>query len=145
MQTLIPMHNIYWIKKQKNTNLDTVKKVLGVIGTTFLSLILIVIIPICIVATSLVVYVMQFADTAFDVDLKNVELSYTSFIYANDKNGNIVSQYYVEEPVAGHNVETSIDLNLQMVAEEARSEPAGALPLAAMAPLFSSSTVLPTA
>ena len=36
-----------------------------------------------------------------------------------DKNGNIVSQYYVTEPVAGNNVETSIDLNLQMVAEEA--------------------------
>ena len=36
-----------------------------------------------------------------------------------DKNGNIISQYYVTEPVAGNNVETSIDLNLQMVAEEA--------------------------
>jgi len=36
-----------------------------------------------------------------------------------DKDGNIVSQYYVKEPVAGHNVETSIDLNLQIVAEEA--------------------------
>ena len=36
-----------------------------------------------------------------------------------DKDGNIVSQYYVVEPVAGHNVETSIDLNLQIVAEEA--------------------------
>ena len=35
-----------------------------------------------------------------------------------DKNGNIVSQYYTKEPVAGHNVETSIDLGLQMVAEE---------------------------
>ena len=35
-----------------------------------------------------------------------------------DKNGNIVSQYYVKEPVAGHNEETSIDLGLQMVAEE---------------------------
>ena len=39
-----------------------------------------------------------------------------------DKNGNIVSQYYVKEPVAGHNVETSIDLNLQMVAEEAMQQ-----------------------
>lgn len=76
--------------KKKNGTLDTIKKVLGVIGTTFLSLILIVIITICIVATALVVYVMQFADTAFDVDLKNVELSYTSFIYANDKDGNVV-------------------------------------------------------
>ena len=39
-----------------------------------------------------------------------------------DKNGNIVSQYYVVEPVAGHNVETSIDLNLQIVAEEAMAD-----------------------
>lgn len=39
-----------------------------------------------------------------------------------DKDGNIVSQYYVVEPVAGHNVETSIDLNLQMVAEEAMAD-----------------------
>ena len=39
-----------------------------------------------------------------------------------DKNGNIISQYYVVEPVAGHNVETSIDLNLQMVAEEKMKE-----------------------
>ncbi len=77
-------------KKKKDSTLDTIKKVLGVIGTTVLSLILIMIITICIVATALVVYVMQFADTAFDVDLKNVELSYTSFIYANDKDGNVV-------------------------------------------------------
>ena len=39
-----------------------------------------------------------------------------------DKNGNIVSQYYTKEPVAGHNVETSIDLNLQIVAEETMRE-----------------------
>lgn len=39
-----------------------------------------------------------------------------------DKNGNIVSQYYVREPVAGHNVETSIDLGLQIVAEEAMKQ-----------------------
>ena len=39
-----------------------------------------------------------------------------------DKNGNIVSQYYVKEPVAGHNVETSIDLGMQMVAEETMKE-----------------------
>ena len=44
-----------------------------------------------------------------------------------DKDGNIVSQYYVVEPVAGHNVETSIDLNLQMVAEEAMKDIAESL------------------
>ena len=39
-----------------------------------------------------------------------------------DRNGNIVSQYYVKEPVAGNNVETSIDLGLQIVAEEAMKQ-----------------------
>ena len=56
-----------------------------------------------------------------------LELAFEEYLHGTDgrlarvvdKNGNIVSQYYVKEPVAGHNVETSIDLNLQMVAEEA--------------------------
>ena len=77
-------------KKKQNKALKTVKHVFGVIGTTLLSLIMIVIITGCIVATALTVYIMQFADSAFDVDLKNVDLSYTSFIYANDAEGNQV-------------------------------------------------------
>ena len=36
-----------------------------------------------------------------------------------DRDGNIVSQYYVEEPIAGNNVELTIDISLQMTAEEA--------------------------
>lgn len=36
-----------------------------------------------------------------------------------DKNGNIISEYYVQEPVAGNNVEISVDLNMQIAAEEA--------------------------
>ncbi len=36
-----------------------------------------------------------------------------------DKDGNIISQRYTKEPVAGHNVETTIDLRLQIVAEDA--------------------------
>ena len=35
-----------------------------------------------------------------------------------DRDGNIVSQYYLEEPVAGNNVELTIDINLQIAAEE---------------------------
>ncbi len=74
-------------KKKQNKALKTVKHVFGVIGTTLLSLFMIAIITCCIVAVALTVYVMQFADTAFDVDLKNVELSYTSFIYAENAEG----------------------------------------------------------
>ena len=36
-----------------------------------------------------------------------------------DKQGNIVSQVYTKEPKAGNNVETTIDISLQMIAEEA--------------------------
>ena len=35
-----------------------------------------------------------------------------------DREGNIISQRYVVEPKAGSNVETTIDINLQMTAEE---------------------------
>lgn len=79
-------------KKKKNQNkaLKTVKHIFGVIGTTLLSLFMIVIITCCIVAVSLTVYIMQFADSAFDVDLKNVDLSYTSFIYAKNSAGEMV-------------------------------------------------------
>ncbi len=55
-------------------------------GTAILSMILILIITLCIVATALCVYVMQFAESSFDVDLTDVELSYSSFVYAKDKN-----------------------------------------------------------
>ena len=36
-----------------------------------------------------------------------------------DKNGNIISEYWVKKPISGKNVETSIDLNAQMAAEDA--------------------------
>ncbi len=55
-------------------------------GTAILSMILILIITLCIVATALCVYVMQFAESSFDVDLTDVELSYSSFVYAKDEN-----------------------------------------------------------
>ena len=36
-----------------------------------------------------------------------------------DREGNIIAQYYAVEPKAGSNVETTIDINYQMIAEEA--------------------------
>ena len=36
-----------------------------------------------------------------------------------DREGNIVSQYYAVEPKAGSNIETTVDINYQMVTEEA--------------------------
>lgn len=39
-----------------------------------------------------------------------------------DQDGNIVSEYYTKYPVAGNNVETTIDLNYQMIAEDSMAE-----------------------
>ena len=71
----------------KMTVPQKIGKCFSVLGTTILSLFLILIITLCIVATALTVYIMQFAENSFDVDLTDVELSYSSFIYAEDKEG----------------------------------------------------------
>lgn len=64
-----------------------IRKSLAVIGTTLVSLLLILVITVCLVATAMTVYIMQFADSSFDVDLEDVELSYSSFLMAYDENG----------------------------------------------------------
>ncbi|MEG0615118.1 MAG: transglycosylase domain-containing protein [Oscillospiraceae bacterium] len=64
-----------------------VKKTLKVIGTTILSLFLVVVITGSIVATALTVYVMKFMDDAPEIDLYNLEMRSSSFIYAYDKDG----------------------------------------------------------
>lgn len=65
-------------------------KCCGVIATTLLCMVLVVIIAACIVATGLTIYVMQFAESDFDISLEDVELNYSSFVYAKDSNGNDV-------------------------------------------------------
>lgn len=74
-------------KNKKKSKLYGIKKTFAIIGTTLVSLVLIVIITGCIIATALTIYVMEFADNTFDVDLKDVQLKFTSFIYAYDKDG----------------------------------------------------------
>lgn len=73
------------------TPLQKVGKVCAVIGTTLVSMLLIVIITVCIVATGLTIYVMQFSESSFDIDLQDVELSFSSFVYAKDADGSTVT------------------------------------------------------
>lgn len=74
-----------YYKSHRHPVLSAVGGLFSTIGTAILSMILILIITICIVAVALTVYVMQFAESSFDVDLTDVELSYSSFVYAKDK------------------------------------------------------------
>jgi penicillin-binding protein 1A len=78
-------------RRPKNVVAAGVAGTLKVIGTTLLSLFLVIIITVCIIAVSVTAYVMQFAENAFDVDLKDVDLSFSSFLKAYDKDGNEVT------------------------------------------------------
>jgi penicillin-binding protein 1A len=69
-------------KGKKLTLGKRVGYVFSVIGTTFLTLFLIAVITTCVVAVALTVYVTQFAESMYDVDITNIELSYSSFVYA---------------------------------------------------------------
>ena len=72
--------------KKRLTPAQGVRYALSAIGTTFLTLFLIIVITSCVVAVALSVYITQFADSMYDVDLRgDFELSYSSFVFAYDK------------------------------------------------------------
>ncbi len=73
-----------YYRRHKMPVLQKIGGVLTFFGTILLSVLMIIIITVCIVAVALTVYIMQFAENSFDVDLTNIELSYSSFIYAKD-------------------------------------------------------------
>ncbi|MDR2558731.1 MAG: transglycosylase domain-containing protein [Oscillospiraceae bacterium] len=72
------------LKPGQITHIQKVGSVLAVVGTTFLTIFLIAVITICIVAVALTVYIMQFAENSFDIDLRAAEMNYTSFIMVFD-------------------------------------------------------------
>lgn len=77
--------------KKKRRKVNPIKRTFAVIGTTLLSLFLIVIITSAIIAAALTVYVLQFADqNQVDISLSDLDLDYTTFIYAYDENDALV-------------------------------------------------------
>lgn len=65
-------------------------RTLKIIGTTLLSIVLLVVITGSILATALTVYVMNFMDDTVDIDITNMALNYTSYFMAQDADGNWV-------------------------------------------------------
>lgn len=75
-------------KHKEKKSIHPVKKIFAVIGTTLLSLVLIVVITGSIIAAALTVYVLQFVDQdSVDISLSDLDLDYTTFIYGYDENG----------------------------------------------------------
>ncbi len=76
--------------KKKSRAMKNLGQAMTIVGTTFSAMLLILVIVICIVVTVLAVYVLDYADTSYDANLRDVEMNYTSFVYAYDKDGNEV-------------------------------------------------------
>lgn len=83
----------------KKKNKSVLKKVLTVIGTTLLSLFLVVVITGTIVVTALTVYVLEFMDETTDVTIKELENSTNTIVYAEDKDGKLVQLYAVTNEI----------------------------------------------
>ena len=56
-------------KKKKSRTMKNLGHAMTIIGTTFSSMLLIIVIMLCIVVTVLTVYVLDFADTSYDANL----------------------------------------------------------------------------
>lgn len=75
------------VKKRRSNVMKNFGSAMTIIGTTFASMLLILVIAMCIVVTVLTVYVLDFADTGYDLNLRDAEMKSTSIIYAFDKDG----------------------------------------------------------
>lgn len=85
-------------KKPENPNVKIAKKIAAVLGTTLLSIFLVVVITGTIVATAMTVYVLEFMDESTDVTMKELENSANTIVYANDGD-KLVQLYAVKSEV----------------------------------------------
>ena len=74
-------------KKRRERTMKNIGNALTVVGTTVSAMMLVLVIMICIVASVVVAYVLDFADSGFDMNLRNAEKMYTTFVFAKDSEG----------------------------------------------------------
>ena len=86
-------------KKQQSGKLFMLKKILTVIGTTLLSIFLVLVITGTIVATALTVYVLEFMDESADVTIKELESSSNTIVYADGEDDNLLQLYAVTNDI----------------------------------------------
>lgn len=79
----------------------------SILLTTTLSFLLILVITCTIVGTTLVVYVLGFMEGTSEVSIKEMEMSYSTFIYAEDKDGEIVTLHQVPSSIKRIPIEAS--------------------------------------
>ncbi|MCM1226727.1 MAG: transglycosylase domain-containing protein [Clostridium sp.] len=86
-------------KKKENPKLALVKKIFAILGTTILSIFLIVVITGTIVTTAATVYVLEFMDETSDVTIGELASSANTIVYAKKSKDELVELYTVKNDV----------------------------------------------
>lgn len=77
-------------KKSKSRVMKNIGNALTVVGTTISAILLVLVIMICIVVTIITVYILDFADNGYDINLRDMETKFTTMVYGYDEEGNEV-------------------------------------------------------
>ena len=74
-------------KKKRSPAVRRIRWIFGSIFRVIASIFMVCVITGCIVGCVLTVYILDYIGTIEDIDIKNIDMNYTSIIYANDENG----------------------------------------------------------
>jgi len=85
------------------------KKLFALIGTTLMSIFLILVITGTVCVVAFVIYILSFMDTTTDVSLTEYEMSYASYIYTVDADGNEDLVYKVKASNGEQRIPVTID------------------------------------
>lgn len=77
-------------KKSTGRLMKNIGNALTVVGTTISAIMLIFVIMMCIVVTIITVYILDFADNSYDLNLREAENKFNTMVYAFDEDGNEV-------------------------------------------------------
>ena len=78
------------VKKEKSRAMKNIGNALTVVGTTISAILLIFVIMMCIVITVITVYILDFADNSYDINLRDAETKFTTLVYGYDEEGHEV-------------------------------------------------------
>lgn len=74
-------------KKKKSRAMKNIGNALTVVGTTISAILLVFVIMVCIVVTIITVYILDFADNSYDINLRDMETKFTTLIYGYNEEG----------------------------------------------------------
>ncbi len=78
------------VKKSSGKVMKNIGSALTVVGTTISAIMLIFVIMMCIVVTIITVYILDFADNSYYLNLREAENKFNTMVYAFDEDGNEV-------------------------------------------------------